>query len=103
MATGYFDFLTYPITALGLPLTMYLLLENDNKGKAKKVIIYSIVWGTGYIGMWTAKWAIGSLILQENVFKSAISQAVVRTSHIMGHGSLSGDKIDYFSTVKGNL
>lgn len=47
MATGYFDFLTYPITALGLPLTMYLLLENDNKGKAKKVIIYSIVWGTG--------------------------------------------------------
>lgn len=103
MATGYFDFLTYPIAALGLPLTMYLLLENDNKGKAKKVIIYSIVWGIGYIGMWTAKWAIGSLILQENVFKSAISQAAVRTSHTMGHGSLSGDKIDYFSTVKGNL
>lgn len=103
MITSYFDFLTYPIAALGFPLTLYFLIEGGEKEKVKVIVMYSIAWGIGYIGMWAAKWGIGSLILHDNIFGNAVKQAALRTSHTMGHGGDYADKIDYFSTVKGNL
>ena len=53
IATAYFDFLTYPLVTLGVPLCTYFLMS-DEKGIGKRIghlAINTIGWGIGYIGM----------------------------------------------------
>ena len=85
MATCYFDFLTYPIATLGIPLIMWLIVVNREKAMTVgknilQIIINSIGWAVGYFGIWIGKWAWGSLITGENLFKSAMSAAESRSS-----------------------
>ena len=85
MATCYFDFLTYPIVALGIPLTVWLIVSNHKKaatiGKnVLQIIINSIGWAVGYFGIWIGKWAWGSLVTGKNLFESAMSAAESRAS-----------------------
>lgn len=82
MLTSYFDFLTYPLATLGVPLTFALLLnKKDFKWMIKKIIILGIIWCIGYGGMWISKWLISSLLLNENVFATALKQAQFRVSN----------------------
>ncbi len=87
--TVFFDLLTYPLTALGCNLILYILITIDNLfDKMRKVIIASVSWGTGYAVMWAEKWIIGYLLTGNNIIEDAINQAKIRTSgsvsNIMG-------------------
>ncbi len=81
MCTSFFDFLTYPIFALGVPMIFYLLVRNE-KGfwrNTWQVVKNSIIWGVGYAGMWCSKWLISSVLLGKNIVREAIDQIFVRT------------------------
>ena len=73
MATSYFDFLTYPIATLGLPLAARMALRQKQEkpcGLADFVKI-CLSWGIGYAGMWSGKWLMAALLTGQNVFAEA--------------------------------
>lgn len=82
MATSYFDFLTYPLVTLGIPLIFVMLFYDDDKtvNNIGRIIFYSFMWGIGYVGMWIAKWIIGSFLVKDNLIKVAIESLKARTS-----------------------
>lgn len=78
--TSYFDFLTYPIVTLGVPLIFLLSQYEANwKDGLKTLLGCCLLWGTGYVAMWAGKWALASLITGENVFREAIGSISYRT------------------------
>lgn len=80
--TVYFDFLTYPLVTLGVPLVIWLNeKENNLKQNLKDIIICSAFWGIGYIGMWLEKWIIASFVLKMNIITDAISQFLHHSSN----------------------
>ena len=101
MLTSYFDFLTYPLLTLGMPLTCLLLLEENRT--MRTIALCSCMWGIGYGGMWGAKWILSSLFTQENVIKDAIDRILVRASHTNGVSSVGGERLTYWPTVRYNL
>lgn len=100
MSTSYFDFLTYPLVTLGVPLTLVILYQNKNSviDAVKKIVGYSIIWGIGYIGMWSGKWLIGSMLLKENLFTDAIHSIKFRSASYIEEVDLT-----YFEIIKGNV
>ena len=75
MATSYVDFLTYPFISLGIPLVIWLILDNEGKIVLKlgKMIWNSGFWCVGYGGMWAGKWILGSILSPES---GSLSMAV---------------------------
>lgn len=74
--TNYFDFLTTETLTLLIPLLLLIACytkENKNqsfdhhKPPVRQTILFSVLWGIGYLGMWVMKWVIASIILGENV------------------------------------
>lgn len=89
--TSYFDFLTYPIVTLGIPLCCYFLLESDKLwSNIKKLIGFGISWAVGYAGMWAAKWVIADLTLHTGTIKDAIWSIIGRTEAIGGRPRMNG-------------
>lgn len=80
--TVYFDFLTYPLVSLGVPLVILFNETNENlKQNLKTLISCSFFWGVGYIVMWIEKWIISSIILHKNIFADGLSQFELRSSN----------------------
>lgn len=82
VATAYFDFLTYPIATIGMPLTMYFIINDNQKlsEQIKTAFIFLICWGFGYAGMWAGKWILATLLTDENIIADAVSSILFRTS-----------------------
>ena len=84
MVTNFFDLLTAPLLTLGIPLALIICLtekndpEADLSGSLRRIISHSIAWGAGYALCWAAKWTLGTLILQENLFSDAMTTAKFR-------------------------
>ena len=77
---SYVDFLTYPVVAYGIPLIVMLAVNNYSaRNGTEKVIFSTIMFGSGYAGMWSGKWVIASLITKRNIIKEAVSQLIYRT------------------------
>ncbi len=76
---AYFDFLTYPMLTLGLPL-VFLLAEN--RKSLKEDIAFFVescaAWGIGYAAMWGSKWILGSLLTKENIIADALESVLLR-------------------------
>lgn len=86
MATSYFDFLTYPVATLGIPLVFYTLLQkekwkNGARYRIVKIIWLSIGWGIGYLGMWVSKWFIGTALTSENMIWNALGSVKYRSTY----------------------
>ncbi len=82
MLTVYLDFLSAETISLTVPL---LLLYRQRLGREKErqqtvkdvegkqaggigaYLLYCLIWGIGYVGMWSTKWILASLITKENV------------------------------------
>lgn len=82
MLTSFMDLLTYPLVTLGIPLVFYFLLMEKKTllYNVIKTVKYSIIWAIGYIGMWSGKWIIGSILLRKNIITDAIDALLNRTS-----------------------
>lgn len=88
MCTSFLDFLTYPIFTLGIPLTMMLLRRSIYKWKWKlplSALLDSFYWGVGYIGMWSIKWVLCTILTDENMIVNAIQFILYRSgARVMG-------------------
>ncbi len=83
--TTFFDFLTTELLTIFVPLLLILIIRkkenrlNDLKVSTKFVMKSFIIWLTGYIGMWIAKWGLASLILHINALdyvKESVTQRI---------------------------
>lgn len=70
MLTAYFDFFTTETITIIIPLLLSVRIlyrdKNDDSDRFKYVIKCISLWGMGYAGCWTAKWAIAALIFKIN-------------------------------------
>ena len=93
IVTTYFDFLTYPIVSLGIPLCICVMMNKkfffnvSLKESFTKLSSYIFSWGFGYFGMWVGKWAViyvTTLVYDiedgTNIFKAGIDRALYRFS-----------------------
>lgn len=98
ICVAFFDFLTYPLVALGVPLILALLLDGfaEIKDGIRKIAVYSIGWSVGYVGMWAGKWVIGSALTGRNLFSDAFLSIGIRTH---GQGEYSG-VLSYGNTMQ---
>ena len=64
VGTAYFDFLTYPIAAFGLPALFCVNISEIQKPRdtIRQFFAALITWAFGYGAMWLGKFAIGSII-----------------------------------------
>lgn len=98
--TAFFDFLTYPLITLGIPLILYIGLNYENREKIdiKNIITFSVLWAIGYVVMWSMKWVLATIITDSNVIADAIENILYRTSNI------SEDiRFTFFDTIYRNL
>lgn len=98
--TNWLDLLTYPLITLGVPLTVFIILnaEKDNKKRLVNCMILSISWCVGYFGMWILKWVLSSVALGQNLISDALKQAAFRVS-----GSNGTAKWTRYEVVQRNL
>ena len=85
MLTSFIDLLSAPLLTLGIPLIFFVILtEAKTYRKAFiDVVLPSICWGTGYAGMWSAKWILGTIILKRNVLAEAMGAATARSGIVI--------------------
>lgn len=77
----FFDFLTFPILALGYPLLLCLMLQmKDGTSLWKSCFVLSAVWMAGYGLTWLGKALCGALLGQENILADIMQQAALRTT-----------------------
>ncbi len=83
--TSYLDLLSYPLVVLGVPLILYLVI-NDFSPKKNLIltIVNSIAWFIGYICMWAGKWIISALFYGKQEFNTVFAFIKHRTSSIDG-------------------
>ncbi len=101
MCTSYFDFLTYPVFTLGIPLIVLLLCRfssGEKKGAVKTVLYHSIFWGIGYFGFCLEKWILCNLLTEENVIEEAFLSITERVGR-----QVVDQPIGYMETVFENF
>ena len=78
----FFDMLTTPLLTLGIPLVIMVALNNDPQLSVKdyllKFIRLALLWGVGFALTFVSKWALGTLILGQNVFADAFNISLYR-------------------------
>ena len=83
-AVAFFDFFTYPVVALGIPLIICVALKKNSsiRNDLINILDYSISYFAGYGGMWCGKWIMAGLLIKGNsissVFANAFNQTVYR-------------------------
>ena len=101
MCASYFDLLTYPIAALGIPMALYFVLNGGElRGLKwlKDIIILSLCWGAGYVGMWAGKWTVATALTGNNIFKDALGAFATR-----GGAEAFGEEMSRFSGLLTNF
>jgi len=102
MAENFFDFLTYPIITLGIPLIVLLWIRAREEGadvadNLKLTVQTSASWGFGYALTWVAKWILAAGILGVRYFWRSLSTAKYR---MLGNEE---ETIDRIGTIRKNL
>ena len=83
IATVYFDFLTYPIATVGVPLALYFAIS-ERKGflsDCAYLVLPGACWGVGYGGMWLGKWITVSIVTKSNAFVTVLRKIRERTDN----------------------
>ena len=100
--TSYFDFLTYPVVTLGVPVIFLLSQYEENwKEGLKELLGGCLLWGIGYVAMWAGKWALGSLITGQNVLEEAVHSISYRMS--AGADEVGASEIGRLDAIGRNL
>ncbi len=78
--TSFFDFLTYPLITLGIPLVL-VMITSDTAKRLYSVCLWSLSWAVGYVIFWGEKWVIGSIILRRDVLREATETIAYRAGY----------------------
>lgn len=99
IAVAFFDLMTYPAVAMGIPLIVYLMLKNDGTWKhILNVIRLSIDWVIGYAGMWVIKWFIGSAFTGYDLVADGLGAVGLRSS-----GEVANINMSYTNVLQENF
>lgn len=83
-STSFADFLVTPIVTLGFPL-IFILLRHDKEPatqQLKTTVLITCAWAFGYVGMWTAKWILCSMLTDCNIYSEVGAKLAERS---VGH------------------
>ena len=102
MVENFFDFLTYPILTLGIPLVLLLWLrvrdeQADFRGNFWFMFKASLSWFFGYALTWISKWLLSAAILGVRYFWRTMSVVQYRLE-----GS-EEEPLDRIGTIQRNL
>lgn len=102
MVENFFDFLTYPIITLGIPLALLLWRKTreEQTGFRENFLFMfqsSLSWGLGYALTWIAKWGITVVVLGVRYFWRTMSVVQYRLQ-----GS-EEEPLDRIGTIQRNL
>ena len=90
MFTSFIDFLTTEILTIFIPLIFILVIrkkENrlENLKKTFLFVVKAIIlWLVGYVGMWSAKWLLSSIILNINALDYVQKNFFLRINGLQG-------------------
>lgn len=104
MWIAFFDFLTYPLVALSIPLLIFVLLNREDqiKDQIRYLIRNGIAFIIGYGGLWSLKWIFATVFTEENIIKDGIENIL----HRVGAVEMAGDIIfedSPLSAIKVNI
>lgn len=103
IATAFFDFLTYPVAALGICLVLVTVLSEESwQKKVYNVITASMAWCFGYGGMWSGKWIMSFLLTGENTLQDAFAQIAVRAGAEVSESSVV-NTVSVWEVIEKNL
>ena len=78
----YFDLLTAPMLTLGMPLVVWLSLKHDESIDVRKdlwvMFRMGLLWILGFALTFVTKWALGSMIVGNDVFSDALGTSLYR-------------------------
>ena len=98
--TNYFDILTFPLVALGFPLTVLLALRLKTDDSFERLFwltaFCGVGWALGYAGMWVFKWLLVDMISEYSTIYGLMTQMFLRTSD-------NGGDLSRLSVVMRNL
>ena len=99
-AINYFDFLTYPLVTLVVPLLLLFALEgsSDPRRALSVFVVCALSWALAYALMWILKWLLATVLTGQNVFADAAAQAKYRSL-----ASDSGEDVSYFQSLQRSL
>ena len=91
MLAAFFDLLTAPLLALGMPLAIVLIARSKSstrRSRLRSQMIYALaasaLWSAGYIVSWLAKLVLGQALLREDLVTQAAHQFFFRAGSITG-------------------
>lgn len=99
---AYFDFLTYPLVAFGVPVILWFALDAEKRQPLRRrigqLVKLGVSWVCGYLGMWSSKWIIAALFAKDNTLATAIGSVKFRSSMQIGDTAIS-----YLDVLKANV
>lgn len=101
MTTSYFDFLTYPLFTLGIPLLFLVICMGGSEQENMLPVMAiksAVCWAIGYIGMWVEKWILCTLLTGENLIADGIHAILNRSGR-----DVMGVRKGYLETLHDNV
>lgn len=99
-----FDFLTFPLVTLGVPLIVYIsMYERGFEGDVKCVIKNSFLWLFGYAGMWVSKWVLATLLTDYNVLEDGWQRILHRMYGVSEDSGYVLPDVTIFNSITSNL
>lgn len=98
----FFDFLTFPVLAVGYPLLICLLLQNleDHEQRTwSSLFLLSFLWLAGYALTWLAKALVGWLLTGQNVLEDILFNVAFR----LNGEYAAGRKVTAWIAIRENL
>ncbi|MDR1740263.1 MAG: hypothetical protein LBR38_00225 [Synergistaceae bacterium] len=80
-----FGVLSAPVVTFTLPMLSVVLpdlLDHEFRAKGRyfgRIVLLGAAWSAGYVLTWAAKWALASLILDDNVVMNGVNQVLYRS------------------------
>lgn len=102
IATAFFDILTYPLAAFGVPAAIYFAVTPTEsiKNSFLRMLKAAGAWLLGYAGMWFGKWFTGTLITGKNIMWNGFRQFLFRVGTSAGDPKSAGDFTAWDSLYK---
>ena len=101
-SVNFFDFLSFPLISLGIPLIFLIYSQYGFQIKDYKplfqIALLSFCWFLGYGGMWVGKWLLAALYTDINVLEQVVHAITLRSST-----SVNGNSIGYVDVIKKNF
>lgn len=105
ITVAYFDLLTYPLITFGIPAVLYFSMSD--RGGIKQIFLQFIIifssWILGYIGMWSSKWLLGSVIIGDNIVIEGIQKVMYRTSSMISGDGIESVNVSPISAILVNI